>query len=60
VNDGTLPDFRANTEPKLKEEKNIAYVAVTRAKRWIYLTYPNQKTMPWGEKHIQYKSKFLK
>ncbi len=60
MNDGTFPDFRAKTELELQTEKNVAYVAVTRAKRWIYLTYPECKIMPWGDCKQQVISRFLK
>ena len=35
------------------------YVAVTRAKRLCYLTYPKYKQMPWGGQKFQEKSRFL-
>ncbi|TAE74862.1 MAG: ATP-dependent helicase [Bacteroidetes bacterium] len=61
MNQGTFPDFRAMEKGKkvLQEEKNNAYVAVTRAKRCIYLTYPKNKTMPWGKIKKQERSIFL-
>ena len=59
MNDGTFPDYRAKTEQAIREEKNVAYVAVTRAKRWVYLTYPLSKKMPWGDNKPQQKSRFI-
>lgn len=59
MNDGTFPDYRAKTEQAIKEEKNVAYVAVTRAKRWVYLTYPLSKKMPWGDNKPQQRSRFI-
>jgi DNA helicase II / ATP-dependent DNA helicase PcrA len=59
MKEGAFPDFRAETEEKLKEEKNIAYVAVTRAKRWIYLTFPKTITTKWGNTRLQTKSRFI-
>jgi DNA helicase-2/ATP-dependent DNA helicase PcrA len=59
MKEGSFPDFRAETEEKLKEEKNIAYVAVTRAKRWIYLTFPKTITTKWGNTRSQTKSRFI-
>jgi len=50
MNNGVFPDYRAKSESALKEEKNNLYVAVTRAKRCLYVTYPLNKIMPWGEK----------
>jgi len=58
MNDGVFPDYRAKSEAALKEEKNNLYVAVTRAKRCLYITYPLIKKMPWGEKQ-QMISRFM-
>lgn len=58
--EGTFPDYRANTDKKLDEERNNAYVAVTRAKRHIYITYPKNKMMPWGSSKPQQISPFVK
>ena len=59
LNEGVFPDYRAVSEVALKEEKNNFYVAVTRAKRVLYISYPNQRQMPWGEDKKQLKSRFL-
>jgi len=60
MNDGVFPDYRAKTVAALKEEKNNLYVAVTRAKRALYITYPNMRKMPWGTEKEQSISRFLK
>ena len=61
LNEGTFPDYRAFNSGKkeLEQEKNNMYVAVTRAKRLCYLTYPKVKMMPWGESKEKKKSRFL-
>ena len=59
MNEGTFPDYRAKTENLLQEEKNTAYVAITRAKRWLYITYPDSKMMPWGDIKKQTPSRFI-
>ena len=46
--EGIFPDYRAKHEDELNEERNNAFVAVTRAKRWLYITYPEKRRMPWG------------
>ena len=46
--EGIFPDYKAS-EKKLEEEKNNAFVAITRSKRWLYITYPKRREMPWGE-----------
>ncbi len=58
MGDGTFPDYRAIKKNNLEEEKNNAYVAVTRAKRDLYISYPSVKKVPWGEIK-QEKSRFF-
>jgi len=61
MSDGTFPDYRANQNGKTKaEEKRNAFVAVTRSKRLLYLSYPQSKIMPWGSPRNQIPSPFLK
>lgn len=58
--EGVFPDFRAKDETALTEELNSMFVALTRAKRVCYLTYPSYRKMPWGSMKKQYPSRFLK
>lgn len=61
MSDGTFPDYRSNRNEKTKaEEKRNAFVAVTRSKRLLYLSYPKSKMMPWGSSRDQEPSPFLK
>jgi len=60
MNEGVFPDYRAKTDTAKNEERNNAYVAVTRAKRVLYMTYPLLKKMPWGEDKMQIESSFVK
>jgi DNA helicase-2/ATP-dependent DNA helicase PcrA len=57
----TFPDYRAmkNGGIEIQQEKNNFYVAVTRAKRYLYITYPTNRKMPWGDNKQRIKSKFL-
>ncbi len=59
---GTFPDYRAVEAggSKMREELNNAYVAVTRARRFIFISYPKTKKMPWGGIWPQKPSVFLK
>jgi DNA helicase-2/ATP-dependent DNA helicase PcrA len=57
--EGVFPDYRAQSKPALEEERNSAFVAVTRSKRWIYITYPLLRQMPWGKSKVQEKSRFI-
>ncbi|MCK6468713.1 MAG: ATP-dependent helicase [Candidatus Brocadia sinica] len=61
MSDGTFPDYRANQNGKTKaEEKRNAFVAVTRSRRLLYLSYPQSKIMSWGSSRNQMPSPFLK
>jgi DNA helicase-2/ATP-dependent DNA helicase PcrA len=61
--EGGFPDYRAVKAgtSALTEEKNDAFVAVTRCKRLLYLTWPQSKFMPWDKESrvAQRKSRFL-
>lgn len=57
--EGTFPDYRANSVSKIDEERNTAFVAVTRARRWLYISYPKSRIMPWGSARHQHPSRFL-
>jgi len=57
--EGVFPDYRASSASELEEERNNAFVAVTRAKRWLYISYPKQRMMPWGDAKFQKKSRFV-
>lgn len=53
MDEGTFPDYRAvksgvkSTE--MQQERNNLYVAVTRAQRHLYISYPQKRLMPWGD-----------
>lgn len=61
LSEGTFPDYRAvrSGGESLTQEKNNMYVAVTRAKRLCYLSYPQIKRMPWGDDKQQSPSRFI-
>lgn len=58
--EGVFPDYRAKTTQEVEEERNSAFVAVTRARRWLYITYPQRRTMPWGDIRQQTPSRFIR
>jgi DNA helicase-2/ATP-dependent DNA helicase PcrA len=62
MDDGTFPDFRAINKggEELQQEKNNTYVAFTRAKRFLFVTYPKRRLMPWGDYKPRTISQFLK
>ncbi len=59
MDEGTFPDYRAKSDVELDQEKNNLYVAFTRAKRFLYVTYPQKRTMPWGGFRNKRISRFL-
>jgi DNA helicase-2/ATP-dependent DNA helicase PcrA len=61
LTEGTFPDYRAVNfrGEAMTQEKNNMYVAVTRAKRLCYLSYPQIKNMPWGDDKKQLPSRFI-
>ncbi len=56
----TFPDYRVNSSLDHKEELRNAFVAITRAKRIIILSYPQTKIMPWGDIKTQKPSRYLR
>lgn len=59
MDQGTFPDYRATTNVEIEQEKNNLYVAITRARRYIYITYPLSRKMPWGDIKSRNKSNLL-
>ena len=57
--EGVFPDYRARG-PFLDEELRNAFVAVTRSKRLLYLSYPRVRMMPWGDTKAQTPSRYLR
>ncbi len=55
LDDGSLPYYKSKIAggQALVEEKNIFYVAVTRAKRALYLSYPKSRIMPWNLSYLK-------
>ena len=60
LDDGTFPDYRAQNNLDIIQEKNNLYVAITRSKRFLFLTWPKRRMMPWGDNKDRMISRFLK
>ena len=62
MDDETFPDYRAikANGVDMTQEKNNLYVAFTRSKRFLYVTWPMQRLMPWGDLKKRKISRFLK
>lgn len=61
MTNGTFPDYRAVRAKgdAMAEEHRNAFVAITRSRRLLYLTWPTHKMMPWGELKEQECSLFI-
>lgn len=61
MDDETFPDYRAIRSGgiELTQEKNNLYVAFTRAKRFLYVTWPQKRLMPWGDYKNRKISRFI-
>lgn len=57
--EGVFPDYRAISEIEIDEERNNAFVAITRSRRWLFITYPLSRKMPWGGSRQQFPSRFI-
>lgn len=62
MDDETFPDYRAVRSGGIEmiQEKNNCYVAFTRAKRFLYVTWPEKRMMPWGDYKARKISRFLR
>lgn len=58
--EGVFPDYRAKTPKEIEEETNSAFVAVTRSRRWLFVSYPKVRKMPWGDLRAHAPSRFVK
>jgi DNA helicase-2/ATP-dependent DNA helicase PcrA len=59
MTEGSFPDYRAKG-PALQEERRNMFVAVTRCKRVLGLSYPRTRVMPWGNTRRQQPSRYLR
>lgn len=59
VQDGALPDYRARTLAEVDEERRSFYVAMTRAKRALRLSWPEVTEDRYGRVHRQRPSRFV-
>ncbi|MFL6009709.1 MAG: DNA helicase PcrA [Rubrobacteraceae bacterium] len=58
MEEGTFPHARSLDEQNLEEERRLAYVGITRARRSLTLTYAKLRSS-WGEREYQMPSRFL-
>jgi len=58
LEDGIFPILR-DEDDDIEEERRLFYVAITRAKRMLYITHANDRMM-YGNHELKMKSRFLK
>ena len=58
MEDKTFPSLRDDDEEELEEERRLAYVAITRAKRKLYVSYAHRRRV-FGEWRNMSQSRFL-
>lgn len=60
MEEGIFPGVRSlNSESDMEEERRLAYVAITRAKKKLYITHASQR-MLFGQTSRNLKSRFIK
>ena len=57
--EGTFPDYRARSPSSLAEEQRNAFVAVTRSRRLLYVSWAKRKLMPWGDSRATQPSRYF-
>lgn len=58
--EGTLPDYRADTEVKIAEEARVFSVMLSRARIGVMITYSDSHVSPYGESYSDKPSRFIK
>jgi DNA helicase-2/ATP-dependent DNA helicase PcrA len=58
MEEGTFPHARSMDEQNLEEERRLAYVGITRAKKTLTLSYARVRST-YGEREYQMPSRFL-
>lgn len=59
LEEGTFPIIHQDQEDDIEEERRLFYVAITRAKRMLYITHANDR-MRFGNHEMKARSRFLK
>ena len=58
VEEGLFPSMRSMSDEDIEEERRLCYVAITRAKRQLYISYAKQRTL-FGSTTFAMPSRFI-
>jgi len=59
LEEGKLPDYRSKTDAKLREDRRLFYVGLTRARHEVHLAYSGWYTTPYGRRVRNGPSRFV-
>lgn len=59
LEEGILPNYRSNTDAKLREDRRLFYVGLTRARHEVHLVYSGWYRTPYGRVVENGESRFL-